>query len=71
MLTSRRPKYSSFVSVQIAQLFEEFRVAGARRLGEIVYGVEFRFVQMIGIALGAVCRIYRGLRGPVAFDGQR
>jgi hypothetical protein len=39
-----------------------------------VSGIDFRIVQMIGIVLGAVrrnCRIYHGLRGPVAFDGQR
>ena len=69
MLTSRRPKELCFVSVQIAQLLDEFRIASARCLGEFVNGVEFRLVQMVGIALGG--RIYRGLRGLVAFDGLR
>ena len=42
MLTSRRPKELCFVSVQIAQLLDKFRIARARYLGEFVNGVEFR-----------------------------
>jgi hypothetical protein len=71
MLNSRRPKYSSFVSVQVAQLFEEFLIAGARREGEFVEGLIFLIAQMFGIVLWAWNRIQSRLRGLVTCDGLR
>jgi hypothetical protein len=67
----RQVRYFSLLIVQVAQLFDEFRIAGARRQGEFVEGIIFLSEQMFGTVLPAWNRIQGRLRGLVAGDGLR